>query len=102
MSNVQTFWVAINQSEVFISLSWVILDSGSIISSIFNAALVDNIWDANVTKTVYTNVVSKDYTHTASLHLLPLDVHFNSTPLANILFISEVEGHYRVTMDTTV
>ena len=36
------------------------------------------------------------------MHLLPLDVHVNSTFLANILSLSEVEICYQVTMDTTV
>ena len=46
-------------------------------------------------------MVAVRITQTVSLQLLPLNVHFNSTSLANILSLSEVESHYQVTMDTT-
>ena len=85
-----------------IPISWVLLDYGSTVSSIFNSELVDNIRDENVTTTVYTNGGSKDYTQNASLHLFPPNIHFNYTSLTNIISLSEAESHYQVTMDTTV
>ena len=36
------------------------------------------------------------------MNFLPLDIHFNYTPLADIPSLSEVDSHYQVTMDTTV
>ena len=93
-ANIQTSQGTLNQSEVLIPISSVLLDSGSTVSIICNAELVDNIRYANVTTTVHTNGGSKDYTQTASLHFLPLDVHFNSTSLSNIIYLSEVEIHY--------
>ena len=101
-ANIQTFQVTLNHSDVLICVSWVLIDFGYTVRSIFNAELVDNIRDVNVTTTVHTNGSSKDYTKTASLHFLPLDVHFNSTSLANIISISEVESNYWVNMDTNV
>ena len=100
--DIQTLKVSLNQSEVFIPISWVLLDYGSTVRIFFNAGLVDNIQDANAATTIHTDGVSKDYTQTASFHLFPLNVHFNSTSLANILSLSDVKSHYRVTMDTTV
>ena len=88
--NIQTFQITLNQSEVLSPISWVLLDLGSTVSSIFNAGLVDNIWDENVSTTVHNNGVSKYYTQTESLHLLPLGFHFNSTSLANNISLSEV------------
>ena len=83
--NIQKFHVTLNQSEVLIPISWVLFDSGSTVSSIFNADIVDNIRDANVTTTVHTNGDSKDYTQTAPLHLLPLNFDSIPHPL-NIFF----------------
>ena len=83
--NIQKFQVTLNKQEVLFPISWVLLDSGSTVISICNSDLVDNIQYENTTTTVHTNGGSKDYTKTASLHLLPLDVHFNSTSIANIL-----------------
>ena len=101
-ANIQTFQVNLHQSEVLIPISWVLLDFGSSIISISNYGLVHTIWDTNVTTTVHTNGGSKNYTQTASLHLLPLDDHLNSTYLANLISLSEVESNYQVTMDTSV
>ena len=92
--NIQTFQVTLNQSEVLIIIIWVLLDYGSTIISICNAELFDNIVDANITTTFHTNGGSKDYTQTESLRLLPLDVHFNSTSLTNILSLSKVKSRY--------
>ena len=100
--NIQTFQITLNQLEVLIHISWLLLDYGYTVGSIFNADLVDNIRDANINTTVHINGGSKDYTQTASFHLLPLDAHFNSTSLENILSLSEVDSHYQVTMDNTV
>ena len=99
--NIKIVQVHLNHSEVLIPISWVLLDYGSTISSICNNKLVDNIRDANVTITAHTNDGSKYYTQTESLHFLPLNVHFIYTSLANILFLSEVESHHPVNMDTT-
>ena len=100
-ANIQTFQFSLNQSEVLIPIGWVPLGYGYNISSICNVGLVDNIQYSNVTTTVHNNGDSKDYTQNASLHLLPLYVHFNSTSFVNILSLSEVDSHYQVTMDTT-
>ena len=100
--NIQTFQVILIQPEVLIPTSWVLLDSGSTVSSICNSDPVDNIRDANFATNVHTNGGSKDYTKTASLQLIPLDVNFNSTSHENIIFLSELESYYRVTMDITV
>ena len=50
----------LKQSKVLIPVSWVLLDSGSTVSSICNADLFDNILGANVTTNVHTNGGSKD------------------------------------------
>ena len=89
-ANIQSFQVSLNQSELLIPFSCVILDSSSTVSNIFNADIVDNIRDSNVTTTFHTNGGSKDYTQTASLHLIPIYVYFNSTSLEYILSLSEV------------
>ena len=34
--------------------------------------------------------------------MLPHEVHLNSISLVNIIFLSEVESHYQVTLDTTL
>ena len=93
-ANIQTFQVNLNQSEVLITTSWVPLDSRYTVSSICDYEFVDNIRYANVTKTVHANGSSKDYKINAPLHLLPLDVNFNSTSLANIISLSEVDINY--------
>ena len=61
--NIQTFQITLNQLEVLIPIGWVLLDSGSTVSSICNNEIVDNIWDSNVTTTVHVNGGSKDYTN---------------------------------------
>ena len=71
--------VTLNHSEVLTNTSWILLDSGSTVSSICNAELVDNIRDGNVTTTLHTNKCSKYYTKTESLQLMPLDVHLKYT-----------------------
>ena len=80
-TNIQKNQVTLNQSEVLIHIIWVLFDSGYTVSSILNSDPIYNIRDENFTATFHTNGVSKDYTQTASLHLLSLDVNFNSTYL---------------------
>ena len=69
---IQTFQATLNHSKVLIIISLVILDSGSTVSMICYADIVDNILNENITTTIHTNCGSKDYTQTKSFHLIPI------------------------------
>ena len=73
-------------------------------SCICNKELVENITackDTEVTR-VYTNGGHVDYTHKANLQILPFEVFFNESSMANILSLKDVASKFKITMDTSI
>ena len=70
--------------------SWILLDSGSTISSVCNAAIITNIRTVPEPVRVYTKGGSQDYTQEYDLKAFPFTVFFNPNFVANILSLSDV------------
>ncbi len=83
-----------------ISQDWILLDSGSTVSSLRNPDLLENIKKIDETLRVYTNGGFKDYNEKGMMKLLPFEVYYNKNSLANILSLADVCDHFRVTMDS--
>ena len=89
-----------------INKNWVLLDTCSTVSVFCNPVLVKNIISCAPGDgiTVLTNGGSETFNQVATSTLLPLQVHFNSSSIANILSLSDIanlEGA-RLTMDTHI
>ena len=89
-----------------INKNWILLDTCSTVSVFCNADLVDNIQNCLPGNgiTAVTNGGSEHFKQNADLKLLPMNVHFNSNSIANILSLSDIanlEGA-RLTMDSSV
>ena len=87
-----------------IDKNWLLLDSCSTMSCICNKELVENITtckDTEVTR-VYTNGGHVDYTRKANLQILPFEVFFNESSMANILSLKDVASKFKITMDTSI
>ena len=73
-------------------------------SCVRNKNLVENInacKDTEVTR-VYTNGGHVDYTRKAKLQILPFEVFFNESSMANILSLKDVAFKFKITMDTSI
>lgn len=86
--------------EPIIPDSWILLDSGSTISSVCNADLVHYVYDLHTPVVVYTNGGSREYEQEGVLKLFPFEAYYNPDSIANILSMSEVSSRYRITMDS--
>ena len=82
--------------------SWLLLDSGSTVSSVCSSKLLRDIHPCSPEDRlrVYTNGGHLDYVECGTLHVLPFLVYYNPAGIANILSLSEVAAKFRVTMDT--
>lgn len=80
---------------------WLLLDSGSTVSSICNVDLVQDIAPVKDPVRVFTNGGSQEYLQRGRLKLFDFQVYFNDASMANILSLSEVANVYRITMDTS-
>ena len=89
-----------------INCNWILLNTGSTISVCCNADLVFNITPCAEEEvvTAVTNGVFQTYDNTASLKLLPSNVHYNEESFANILSMSDLANlpGAKVTMDSSV
>ena len=83
-----------------ISPHWLLLDSGSTVSSIRNPDLLKDIRKSDETMRVYTNGGHQDYDEVGTLHMFPFTAYYNPKSLANILSLAEVSSVFRVTMDS--
>jgi hypothetical protein len=83
-----------------ISPDWILLDSGSTVSSIKNKTLLSDLRDSEEVMRVFTNGGSQDYSEIGTLKLFPFNVYYNPRSLANILSLTQVSEMFRVTMDT--
>ena len=104
--NVTLTQFVLNQHELStIDPTWILLDTCSTVSVFCNKELVTNITPCAEGDELHiiTNGGSEIFKNTASLNLLPLQVHFNPASLANILSLSDVANlsGARVTMDTS-
>ena len=79
--------------------NWILLDSGSTISSVCNKDLISNAKPVTPL-TVYTNGGSQTYSVTGTLNVIPLEVYYDGSSIANILSLSEICKNFRVTMDS--
>ena len=89
-----------------IDKNWLLLDTCSTVSVCCNPNLVKDITSCSTSDalTIITNGGSQTFKQTATLNLLPLDVHYNPDSLANILSLSDVANlaGARITMDSKV
>ena len=86
--------------DTIIPNTWVILDSGSTISSICNPKLLHDVTTLEHLLKVYANDGNHQiYSKTGILNILPLQVYHNTASIANILSLSELCNHFRVTLD---
>ena len=92
----------VNNDMEMIPNEWLLLDSGSTISSIRNKDLMFDVQPLEKPLRVYSNGGHLDYGYDGSLRLMPLRVYFDRKCMANILSLSEVASKFRVTMDTSV
>jgi hypothetical protein len=83
-----------------ISPDWILLDSGSTVSSIKNKTLLSDLRASEEVMRVFTNGGSQDYSEIGTLKLFPFNVYYNPRSLANILSLAQVSEMFRVTMDT--
>ena len=83
-----------------ISEDWILLDSGSTISSLKNRNLLRDIRTIPDPLRVYTNGGHKDYSQVGMMKIMPFEVYLSETSLANILSLADVSDHFRVTMDS--
>jgi hypothetical protein len=83
-----------------ISPNWILLDSGSTVSSIKNVHLLSDLGKSEELMRVFTSDGFQDYSEIGTLKLFPFNVYYNPQPLANILSLAQVSEMFRVTMDT--
>ena len=91
---------SLSQSNNIIPPSWVLLDTGSTISSIMNSSLVYDFHQSNRACRAFTNGGHIDYNIQCQFKIFPLHLFYNPDAIANILSFAEVASSYRVTMDT--
>ena len=87
-------------TDIIISPDWLLLDSGSTVSSVCNVDLITNLRKSKEVMHVISNGGSQDYDAVGTLKLFPFNVYFNPKSLANILSLAQVQNMFRVTMDT--
>ena len=92
--------LAQSRTTTAIPLDWLLLDSGSTISSVCNKHLISNLKPITTPLTVYTNGGSQTYSFTGTLNVFPLEVYYDGSSIANILSLSKVCEKFRVTMDS--
>ena len=64
--------------------NWILLDSGSTISSVCNKDLISNVKPVTIPLTVYTNGVIQTYSFTGTLNVFLLEVYYDGSSIANI------------------
>ena len=105
MRNVQglqmstTFAQSTSDSDM-IPKSWLLLDSGSTISSVCNRNLLSNLEFCTEPLKVHCNGGSCIYKESGTLNILPIRAYYSPKSIANVLSLAEVAASYRVTMDT--
>ena len=82
--------LAQSRTTTAIPLDWLLLDSGSTISSVCNKQLISNLKPITTPLTVYTNGGSQTYSFTGTLNVFPLEVYYDGSSIANILSLSKV------------
>ena len=90
----------VNNGLEIIPDNWLLLDSGSTISSLRNDKLIYDIHPIKEPLRVYSNGGHVDYKFGATLRIMPFRVYYNKKGIANILSLSAVASEFRVTMDT--
>ena len=102
VQNVQLRYIQLTHTPSdIVPVTWLLLDSGSTISSICNPDLVQDLFSVKEPVRVFTNGGSQDYLQRGRLKLFDFPVYFNDASMANILSLSEVAAAYRITMDTS-
>ena len=101
-----TQFVLNQQERGTICSSWVLLDTCSTVSVFCSKDLVTDIQACTQDNalTVISNGGTEYFDKTATAKILPINVHFNSESLANILSLSDVANlpGARLTMDTNI
>jgi len=71
---------------------------------VFNKNLVKNItaYKNNEVTRVYTNGGHADYNRKAKLQILPFEVLFNESSMANILSLKDIASKFKITMGTSI
>ena len=97
----RSMYLNFNQTHLGgLSISTILIDTGSTFNSFFNRQLLGNIKLCNGIW-AYSNGGSMDYNECGDVSILPaLTAYHNPDSLANILSMKEVAKYYRVVMDT--
>ena len=94
------------QKLELIDKNWILLDTCSTVSVFCNKYLIKDVRDCLPGQgiTVVTNGGSETFVQQGTMKLLPLEVHFNPSYIANIISLSDVANlkGARVTMDSSV
>ena len=80
--------------------NWLLLDSGSTISSVCNKDLLHNIVQVSEPVLLFTNGGSQDYSERGTL-IINFEAYFNPKSMTNILSLSEISDICCITMDTS-
>ena len=91
-------------SNDIIDPDWILLDICSIISSIRNRDLVQDIcaYDAGKELRSYNNGRHQYYNYTATISIITFKVFYNKKSLANIISFDLVARKFSITIDTDV
>ena len=97
---VQGFQIGLSQlKQQVVPDTWLLLDTGSTISSINNPRLLYNIHATNNVCRAYTNGGHIDYSQEGELMMFPHRAYFSRKGIANILSMGEIAKQYRITME---
>ena len=92
------------QNSDSIPLSWVLLDTCSTASVFFDIALVNNLVVCSDEEVllIHTNRGTQTFDLKSKMKMFPIEVHFNSESMANILSLKDVVSMRGacITMDT--
>jgi len=81
--------------------TWIIVDSGSTISSICNPKLLHDVTTLDDPLKVYANDGNHQvYSQTGTLNILPFKVYHSTNSIANILSLADLCDHFRVILDS--
>ena len=83
-------WTFTHVPHNIVPKNWLLLDSGSMISSVYNADLLSDIISIGDPVKIFTNGGSQDYHQRGTLKMLDFKAYFNPTSMANILSLSEI------------
>ena len=89
----------VSELDTIIPKSWILIDTGSTVSSVCSRELLLRIETCAEPIRVHSNGGTCEYNECGTLKILPIKAYFNPDSIANILSFSEVSEHFRITYD---